>query len=235
VASLLGCVVVAREAFKIFPTEGGRQLDLPLLRRSMGFAARAFLILLFGYLLSRMPVIALGLQGDIHSVGLVSIVIQFLDALLILPSSVAMVLFPQLVSGETRGGAPKTFNATLWVVAIMAAVSGVLALISTPLIVFMFGEAFRDSAEALRWALPGVVLLSAVNVFGQYLAAEGFPISTVFAWAIATAIGYGLVPSEPGPDAAKYAAGALSCAYAVLAVGMAAIFARTLRHSRTEV
>lgn len=232
--SLLACAAAVREISKSQPTHATSKIDLMLLKQSMGLAARAFLVLLFGYLLSRMPVIALGLYGDARSVGLVSIVVQFLDALLILPSSVAMVLFPLLVSGQAKDRGARTLRATLWVVAIMIAVCGVLALISTPLIVLLFGEAFSESSAALRWALPGVVLLSAVNVFGQYLAAEGFPISTILAWAAATAAGYALAFGEPGADAARNTMRALSCAYAILTIGMAAIFASRLRHAAAE-
>jgi len=209
-----------------------RGLDATVLRHSLGFAVRAFLILLFAYLLARMPVMVFGRLGDNAAVGIVSVVTQFLDVLIILPASVAMILFPNLVAGKPSEGPKQALRATAWVVTVMVAVCGALALIAEPLVVLLFGSDFAPSAAALYWALPGLVLLSAVNVFGQYMAASGFPVSTVIAWGSAAAIGYALAPAASGPGAPTQAMAALSAAYASLALLMGLIFVRSARRAK---
>jgi len=204
----------------------------PMLGRSMGLASRAFLTLLLAYLLSRMPVIALGFNGDTHSVGVVSVVLQILDVLAILPASVGMVLFPKLVSGTESEGIKRTLWALVWTLATMLLACGLLAVISVPLVRILFGDEFAAASEALRWALPGAIFLAMAGVLGQYLAAGGFPLSSVAAWVLAAGVGYAFSPNVPGPGAPPDATKALSYSYLVLAGSMAVLAALRMRGCR---
>lgn len=233
-SSLALSLAVAWTLVRLFQQPMPWTLDIRLLRNGIGMALRAFAILLLGYLLSRMPVVVLGLQADTRSIGLVSVAIQFMDVLAILPSSVAFVLFPKLVTMEQREGASMALRTTLKVTVAMSLACAALAVISRPLISALFGEAFAPSADALLWALPGVVLLSAANVLGQFLAAAKFPISLVLAWTAALAVTFALSPSEPGKDVVWRSTAALSAGYAVLTAIMVAIFSSRMRRVPAE-
>ncbi|MBF6617702.1 MAG: oligosaccharide flippase family protein [Candidimonas sp.] len=173
------------------------KLELELIRHSLGYAARAYTVGLFGFLVLRINVLFLERAVPVSEIGLWSISAQIIDLIHIVPATLALVLFPRLL----RLGKP--YNAMIKQLKIIAVVmvgfSGIIVLFGEPVIVLLFGEAFRRSYDILVFGLPGVFSLGLTGVAAQYLAVTGIPIALISAWAVTLCVEiillYILVPS----------------------------------------
>ena len=164
-----------------------RGFDLALFRQGFGYAARAYLALLAGFAMQRVGPAVLAARGDLHEVGLYSIGAQIFDVMIILPSTVALVLFPSLIR-SAEGGWKSTRNALKAVMPLMLAACAVALLAGARIIPAVFGRPFADSYLSMAALLPAVLAISAVSVLSQYLVSRGFPTALVLLWAAGFAI-----------------------------------------------
>jgi len=184
------------------------------------FAAKAYLATLFAMLLLRANVFLLEALAGSAALGHFSIATQIAESIGLFPASVALVLFPQLVRDLERSWATTT-RAMLIVGLALLVVCAPLALWSEPLVRLVFGTQFVASAPAIVLLLPGVVALGMLTVMSQFVAASGFPITLVAAWAgafvLVVVLGYLFVP-----------VGSAAGAAASLSLGYTALFAMIL-------
>ncbi len=220
VTNIVSCLLVVSVVSKAARVRVFVAPHIPLFRNSLSFASRAFVVLLLGYLLSRIPALVLGMRGDARALGLTSVVLQFTAALAIIPASIATVLFPKLSQADPKRHGGYVVRLTCQVALLMGLLCLFLVYFGPVAISVLFGESFLAAEQPLLWALPGVVALSAVNVLGQYLAASGFPLSSVLAWGVAVAVGATLSSVKILPDPASSAMATLSGSYLVLAVAI---------------
>jgi enterobacterial common antigen flippase len=193
------------------------RFDPAVFRAGLRFAAKAYVVALLGFLLLRANVFLLERFAGSAELGQYSIASQIADVLIVLPASVALVLFPKLVADPDRRWSmllrSTRTTAVLIVVFCVAA-----AAFASPFIDLAFGPAFLAAVPMLLFLLPGIVLLAVTTILSQYLAARGFPLTLAGAWAIALLIGivasWILIPSAGGVGASM----GLSTAYAVLFV-----------------
>src|SRR5690606_12780995 len=68
--------------------------------RGVAYAFRAYLAALLGFLMLRVGTIALQQNATLADLGQFSIAAQIADALILVPSTVALLLFPNLVRAE---------------------------------------------------------------------------------------------------------------------------------------
>lgn len=188
-----------------------------LLQREMGFASRVYLATLVQFAVSRLNVVILDHWRGAGEVGQYSIAVQFFDTLLILPSTTALLLFPELVRAEAESRFGRTLRVALSVGLMMTLAALAFVAITPWLIPFMFGTEFAPAIEVVRWMMPGLVAFSVLNIVSQYLAAERFPLSNLLAWVaslpLLAAIGSIMIPKW----GAVGAAAALSATYLLLA------------------
>jgi O-antigen/teichoic acid export membrane protein len=79
-------------------TSGGSwRFEPRLLREGVGFAGKAYLSCLVGYLLARANVLLLDHLQNPQQIGYYSVAVQVADAMCLLPGSVGLVLLPRLV------------------------------------------------------------------------------------------------------------------------------------------
>lgn len=158
------------------------RFDWHLLRSNIGYSGRAYLATLMAYGVSRVGVLLLDHFAERTEIGIYSIAVQFADVLIVVPSTVAMVLFPDLLKGPAEKRFVRTMRTTAQVALIMAALCVVTGLIAILIVPTLFGEAFAPAVMVLWWMLPGVFALSLANIISQYLAAQGIPLTNVWAW-----------------------------------------------------
>src|SRR5260370_11320308 len=79
------------------------RFDSAVFMAGVRFAAKAYLVTLLGFLLLRTYVFLLDRFTGSAELGQYSIAAQIADVLIVLPSSVALLLFPKLVSEGDRG------------------------------------------------------------------------------------------------------------------------------------
>jgi O-antigen/teichoic acid export membrane protein len=98
----------------------------------------------------------------------------------LLPVVAGTILFPRLsgmlVNREKWNLTKKT---TLFIGLIMVVLACCAALLASPVIRILFGEAFMPAVPAFQWLLPGIVLLSINTCYMNYFASIGMPIVTV--------------------------------------------------------
>ena len=182
----------------------GLSFRLDTLRAGMRYAAKAYLITLASYFVVRSSVFLLARLYSSVEVGYLSIAMQFTDVLSILPASVALLLFPRLVSG--RDGWEQTVRACVTVGGMLALACLVLAVLAGPVIGLLFGDEYLPAVPILRWLLPGTIALGITAILSQFLGSVGLPRSLVAAWAVGVvlmlALGRALIPSHGGVGAA---------------------------------
>jgi O-antigen/teichoic acid export membrane protein len=206
------------------------RFDVPVFREGFRYAAKAYAATLCGFLVVRVNVFLLtSLQGA-EQVGYYSVASQIADMMGILPQSMAVVLFPALVTATSgRAGAMRR-QAALAAVALAAGCLAV-GLLAGPFVRIVFGPGFAAAVPTLRWMLPGVFFLGLTSVVSQYLAAIGFPMSLVATWIggslLAAVLGWLLIPIASGVGAAI----ALSLTHGLI---FAAVAAQSLAAARRE-
>lgn len=193
------------------------RFDPAVFRAGLIFAAKAYVLTLLSFLLLRANVFLLERFAGSAELGQYSIASQIADVLIVLPASVALVLFPKLVADPDRRWS-MLLRSTRTTAALIVVFSIVAAAVASPFIGVAFGPAFLAAVPMLLFLLPGIVLLAVTTILSQYLAARGFPLTLAGAWAIALLIGivasWILIPSAGGVGASM----GLSIAYAVLFV-----------------
>jgi O-antigen/teichoic acid export membrane protein len=192
------------------------------------YALKAYGATLCGFLIARSNVFLLGALDDAEAVGYFSVATQVGDLIGILPQSIALVLFPTLVTAE-QGRLVKTLKHLLAVAVSLSMGCLALGLMAEPFVRVVFGPSFAPAAEILRWTLPGALCLGLITIVSQYLAATGFPLSLVGVWLTGTMValsaGAWLIPTRSAVGAAM----ALSLTYGVLFVAILMLAALTAR------
>jgi antigen flippase len=194
------------------------RFDLQLFRSNLGYSGRAYVATLVGYGVSRAGVLLMERNSGIVDLGIYSVAVQFADVLMIVPATVAMVLFPDLMKGQMELRFVRTMRATGQIALLMAILCVLTGFVATWIVPILFGEAFAPSVQVLWWMLPGVFCLSLANIVSQYLATKGIPHENVWAWlgglAFLLATSSYLIPRW----GALGAAASLSMTYVLLAI-----------------
>ena len=162
-----------------------RAFDYSLFYDSIAYALRAHLATLFGFLMARMGVLLICQSGNFTDLGYWSVAAQIADALLILPGTVTLLLFPSLVRAEGARAMGRVQD---------SAVSAQLGswrcfVLSSP------PWRIRSSVNYLRRGFPCrssalCTCVAAGRIFPhglapwrpKFLSASGFPWSQVLAW-----------------------------------------------------
>jgi O-antigen/teichoic acid export membrane protein len=194
------------------------RFDASLFRSQVGYAGKAYLATLLGYGVSRAGVLLIGGFSGKSEIGIYSVAVQFVDVLVIVPATVAMVLFPDLLQEPPEKRFSRTLRAAAQVTLLMAVLCVATAIAAVWIVPLLFGEAFAPAVQVLWWMLPGALALGFANIISQYLAALGIPPANVLAWLVSLAcllgVGSFLVPQRGAVGAAI----SLSLAYSVLAL-----------------
>jgi O-antigen/teichoic acid export membrane protein len=165
------------------------KLDWRLFRQGLGYATRAYLATLAGFLMNRVGVIVLQWEGKLDDVGHFSIAQQIADALILLPSTVGLLLMPNLLRMMNSTERASTMWRTAFILSgimfVILAFIGVLTPIFLPLV---FGSEYNSAVPLVLAFLPSVLVMSFIIAVSQFLSAEGFPIAQVVTWLVATAV-----------------------------------------------
>jgi O-antigen/teichoic acid export membrane protein len=159
-----------------------RAFDYSLFYASIAYALRAHVATLFGFLMARMSVVVIRQFGDFADLGYWSIAAQIADALLILPATICLLLFPSLVRADVATRWIE-FKTTLFQLSSIMAGLCIAAAAATPLVIeVIFGMAYAPAVAIILALLPGVFFLGVASVASQLLSAHGVPWSQVLAW-----------------------------------------------------
>jgi antigen flippase len=182
-ASVVGWSVVAMVIAVLLRRHavGSLRFRPEVFRMTFSYSTRAYLATLAGFIVLRINVFILHALAGSEQVGYYSIASQITDAVAILPQSIALVLFPQLVSSRRNRGRTTVENA-LRTAIILAIICVAIWFVAPPAIQFAFGSRFLPAVPVVRAMLPGVLLVGVTAIVSQYLAASGMPVSVVVTW-----------------------------------------------------
>ena len=159
--------------------------DGRLFSRGITFALRAYVLALLGFLMARTSAVIIRRTGEFADLGHWSISAQIADALLLLPATTSLLLFPTLVRAEGRDRWTQFMSMMRRVGLAMLLVCGLAGLLARPVIRLLFGDAYEPAVGITIALLPGVFFLSVTSVVSQFLTALGIPRSQLMAWLIA--------------------------------------------------
>jgi O-antigen/teichoic acid export membrane protein/O-antigen ligase len=141
------------------------------LREYSGYALRAYLPNVAQYGMLRMDVPLIQVLAGTTAVGLYSVALPIAECLLLIPVTVALVMFPGVTSGRVDWADAKRIAR---VVGLSAAAAAALVATAAPFAVtLVYGTAFRGSAEVVWLMLPGIVVFSIARTAQTYLTATG--------------------------------------------------------------
>ena len=158
------------------------RFDWQVFRSHLGYANRAYVATLLVYGVSRASVLLLDHYSDKTEIGLYSVAMQLADALVVVPTTVAMVLFPDLVKGPADCRFARTMRVAGQIALIMAALCVITGWVAVRIVPAIFGESFTPAVGILWWMLPGVFAFSLATIVSQYLAVHGIPPANVWTW-----------------------------------------------------
>lgn len=156
--------------------------------------------------------------------GVYTVAIQIAERLWVLSDVTSTVLLPKLSSLHDDERRRRWLTPTVgrWVGYAGILMALIVAAIVDPAVGLVFGEEYRDAAEAVLWFLPGIVVMNFARILASDIAARGRPEFNAFA-ALATlaanaALTLVLIPSlgTNGAAMATSLAYSVSLAYTLL-------------------
>ena len=162
--------------------------DGRLFSRGIAFALRAYVLALAGFLMMRTSVVIIRRANAFADLGHWSISAQIAEALLLLPATTSLLLFPTLVRAGRGERWTEFVSMMKWVGMAMLLVCGLAGVLARPVIRLFFGDAYEQAAGITIALLPGVFFLSVASVASQLLTAVGIPRSQLMAWGIGLAL-----------------------------------------------
>jgi len=162
---LLGAVLLLVRATTQVHADGERIA----LRRYSSYAFRAYLPNLAQYGMLRMDIPVIQVLAGTAAVALYAVALPVAEILMLLPTAVALVMFPQVTSGAVdRAAADRIGHAVLAITAVLA---GAVALAAPVVIPAVYGVPYRGAVVVVWCMLPGLVFFSAGRTPQAYLAA----------------------------------------------------------------
>lgn len=222
----LGLASIGSAAFVLWRLQAHAPLGRPsaaVLRDGMGYGLRAYLAACLGMVVARTNAFLLEPLVPASEYGTWSIAMQFFDVINVVPTSLALVLFPRILRSDEphRLLLPQILLVTAMLIAVLLG----FIVLGPWVIRLLYGPSFDPAYRHLLWALPGALGFGITSILSQYLAAKGFPWSLVLVWLVVAAVqalaAWMLIPWG-GADGAM---ASLSVAYVLTAmlVGLLAV------------
>jgi O-antigen ligase/O-antigen/teichoic acid export membrane protein len=137
------------------------------LRRYSGYALRAYLPNIIQYGMLRMDVPIIQVLAGTAAVAMYAVALPFAEALLLLPVTVGLVMFPRVTSGSV--GKHATVRIGLTVLAATTMLAAAVALAVPVAVPALYGSAFHGSVAVIWAMLPGLTIFSVARTVQTYL------------------------------------------------------------------
>lgn len=154
--------------------------DPALFRRGLNIAARAYITTLLGFAVLRFNAIYLQWTSGPAVLGEWSIAAQILDTMGIIPTAVALVLFPAILTSD-RPYEHMSKNLTRVALVMLVICAGAI-LAGHPLISIVFGAEHEAAYKIMLYGLPSSFAVGLLAVVSQFLASIGFPWTLIAIW-----------------------------------------------------
>jgi O-antigen/teichoic acid export membrane protein len=191
VAVAASLILSLSRLWRILPGEPTPSLSL--FKWNFGMGGKAYLASFFAFLVLRLDLLMVRYMLGAEQAGYYSIAANLADCVLLLPTAVAMILFPKLsamlVPAHKLRFTGKVAFGSGALLLLLDALTGILA---KPVIHSMFGTPFLPAVGAFILLLPGVFFLGIQTIIVQFLNSMGFPLSVVIAWLFSCLLNVGM-------------------------------------------
>jgi O-antigen/teichoic acid export membrane protein len=219
VATLLGAVVsaglIAAPLGVVWPRRGPNWTSL---RERLRLGWRAYALAFLGFAVLRTGAYELAAVVPAAEVGRFSVAGQIGDALVLIPASILMVVFPRLVS--RRESMWTLSRAVAGMAVLMGTLCAGVGAVGAGVLAAFFGSEMVPAAPALRVYLLAMFFSSLVSVVSHFANARGFPRWVIGLWGgaavLVAVLGWLLVPWGGSVGAAW----ALAAGYGTLFVAL---------------
>jgi O-antigen/teichoic acid export membrane protein len=201
------------------------RFDLATFRAAFGYGVIFFANNLLAFLLLKSDFFLVNHFLGLDEVGIYSVAVQAADLLLLAPATLGTLLFPRLSAIQDATERTQTCLQFARLTSTgMGAACLAVGLISPVAIPLVLGAAFQPAWRPLAMLLPGVWLLAVENVLVMHLAARRLPLLIPGLWLFGLALNIGLNVFLLPRLGLAAAAMTSSLAYAVVAIGVFALF-----------
>lgn len=209
VAGALAVVMLLRHDLK-----APRAFDSRLFLAMVRYGFRLYLAALLAYLAWRTNVLLVNSYLGSSAAGQFSIAVALGETIHLLPTVVALNLFPRIARGDELSDTGSVFRSLTLVYGL-----GCIALIPIlgPVIRLLYGNAFAGAIGISYWLLPGMFAYGMVSVLSYHFAGRGFPLRVLTVWVIGVIVNFGIAfPLLARHSRPATAAVAISVAYLVI-------------------
>ncbi|MBI4775732.1 MAG: flippase [Deltaproteobacteria bacterium] len=176
-AQLIGLVFVASMIHKRVRSEVAELASETYAKPCIVYGLKAHFSNVLTFLNYRIDIFLVNYFLDPLSTGVYVVAVNIAERLWILSQSVSFVLFPRLSELHRTEGDSHRLAQTLAkaVLVVTLAAVGILAVVSKPFIVLIFGPEYAGASTALLWLLPGIAFGNLSRVLSNDIAARGRP------------------------------------------------------------
>jgi O-antigen/teichoic acid export membrane protein len=197
--------------------------DVGLARSMLGYGFRVYIAILFSFLVIRLDLLLVNAYLGSTEAGLYSVAATLADGMFVLPTVVALNLFPRVARGDPTEASAEVFRS-------VAVLYGLLCLATVPVagiaIRAFFGSEFDGATSLYYWLLPGIYSLGLLTILSHHFAGRGFPRQAMVFWFVGLALNLALNFAFLPGRGAWVAALVSSITYTVLLVLHMWLFAR---------
>lgn len=147
------------------------------LKGCLSYGARAYIAALFSYLVIKSDILMVQYFLGPEQVGYYSLAATLSEQMYVFAAIVGMIVFSKMSALEDSAHKLRLIERTVLGLAGIMLVGGLLAgILADPVIVLLYGEAFRPAVRIFLFLIPAVFALSLNQVYQNYFASIGFPL-----------------------------------------------------------
>jgi O-antigen/teichoic acid export membrane protein len=197
--------------------------DLRLLRAMLHYGTRIYLAGLMAYVILRANLLLVNIFLGVADAGQFSVAVGLMEAICLLPTVVALNLFPRVARGDGSTDTAAVFRS-------LTLVYGGLCIATIPVagiaIRLLYGNAFSPAVPVYYVMLPAIFSYGMVSVLSFHFAGRGFPLGALLVWFVGVALNFAIaIPLLAEGANVETAALAMSVAYTVILVLHVRLFA----------
>jgi len=166
--------------------------DIPLLRSMVGFSFRAYLTVLFYFLVLRSDILLIHALLGASPTGIYNVAVLGADALFLLPAVAGLILFPKIASAGELRSSELTAQVCRHTAFFMLVACTATAVAAWWAVGWLFGAEYLGAVVPLWLLLPGIWMLSVQNVVYNDLAGRDYPLALPLSWGAALALNVGM-------------------------------------------
>jgi len=160
-----------------------------LLQQHFGLGVKAYFITALSFLHMRIALLMIKYLLGPQQAGYYSVASSLSDYILMLPSVIALILFPKLSAVISFPEKLCQAKKAVWGTALALVPLLILAVILVkPAIRLLFGRAFMPATDAFVWLIPGIFTLGIEVASVQFLNSVGYPRILIGVWVSTVAV-----------------------------------------------